>query len=463
MTSSPPLEIVVLAAGKGTRMRSALPKVLHQVAGRPLLAHVLATARALAPRCIHVVYGHGGAQVPGAFADAGVVWVEQREQKGTGHALQQAAPGIGPDAQVLVLYGDVPLTRLETLRAVTALAKRDALALLTVTLDDATGYGRIVRDARAAVRRIVEHKDANADERRLNEVNTGILAAPASRLNAWLAKLRNDNAQGEYYLTDVIALAVADGVEINTAQPRDRWEVLGVNSKIELAALERAAQQERARTLMEQGVTLRDPARLDVRGTLECGQDVVIDVNCVFEGAVRLGNRVHVGANAVIRDARLGDDVVVKPHCLIEGADIGDACEVGPFARIRPGTRLAARARIGNFVEIKQSEVGEGSKINHLSYVGDTEVGCHVNVGAGVITCNYDGANKHRTVIGDNAFIGSDCQLVAPVAIGEGATIGAGSTITRDAPPNELTLSRVKQTSVPHWKRPAKKTTNGKP
>lgn len=452
-----PLEVVVLAAGKGTRMRSALPKVLHPVAGRPLVRHVLDTAASLGPRAIHGVYGFGGEIVPNSLRDTPAQWVLQAEQKGTGHAVQQAMPHIGKDAIVLVLYGDVPLTRRETLLPLVAGAEQGHLALLTMTLADATGYGRIVRDAHGHVCAIVEHKDATPVQRDIREVNTGILAVAAKHLWRWLAALKNNNAQGEYYLTDIVAMAVADGVRIETRQPAYTWEVMGVNSKHQLAELERIAQTNQAQALMDAGVTLLDPARIDIRGSLKCGQDVVIDVNCVFEGEVTLGDRVRVGPNNVVRNTHIGADTQVQPNCVIEDARIGGDCRIGPFARIRPETTLADHAHIGNFVEIKKSDIGAGSKVNHLSYVGDSTVGKKVNIGAGVITCNYDGANKHRTVIGDDVFVGSDCQLVAPVAIGDGATIGAGTTLTHDAPAGELTLGRMKQKSIPGWKRPIKK------
>lgn len=452
----PNLEIIVLAAGKGTRMRSSLPKVLHLLAGRPLLDHVLRAAATLNPRAMHVVYGHGGDLLPQRLNGHTANWVLQAEQRGTGHAVQQALPAVAPNSLVLVLYGDVPLIAPDTLTRLIAFAERDALALLTVDLPDPTGYGRIVREG-GRVKRIVEQRDAAPEELAIRESNTGILAAPARLLKDWVSRLKTDNAQGEYYLTDIVALAVQAGATIETIKAERPWEIMGVNTKAQLAELERIAQQEQARALMEQGVTLRDPARFDLRGSLSAGTDVVIDVNVVLEGDVVLGDRVHIEPNTVIRNARIGNDVVIRANCVIEGADIGDGCIVGPFARIRPDTRLAPAAHIGNFVEIKKSDVGPGSKINHLSYVGDTTVGKNVNIGAGVITCNYDGADKHRTVIGDEAFIGSDTQLVAPVTVGRGATIGAGSTITADAPPETLTLSRVKQKSVEGWKRPVKR------
>jgi len=451
------LEIVILAAGQGKRMYSAMPKVLHDLAGKPMLGHVVAVARSLAPRAIHVVYGHGGEQVRAAFARDELHWAHQAEQLGTGHAVQQAVPAVAENALVLILYGDVPLIRAQTLQNLISQAGANTLALLTAELHDPTGYGRIVRNATNQVARIVEQKDATADEAAVREVNTGILVAPAARLRGWLARLENRNAQREYYLTDVIAMAVADGVDIVTRQPSAVWEILGVNNKMDLAGLERTHQKNIAQTLLEQGVTLRDPARLDVRGELVCGRDVVIDVNVVFEGKVTLGDGVKIGPNNVIRDATIGAATEIQPNCVIDGADIGGACRIGPFARIRPGTRLAAHAHVGNFVEIKKSDIGEGSKVNHLSYVGDSSVGRDVNIGAGTITCNYDGANKYQTIIGDNVFIGSNSALVAPVTVGDGATVGAGSVITKDVPSQELAITRGEQRSIRGWKRPQKK------
>lgn len=454
---SAPLEIIILAAGQGKRMYSDTPKVLHHVAGRPLLAHVLESAGSLKPAAVHVVYGHGGEQVRAAFPMAKVNWVRQAEQRGTGHAVAQAIPAVADRAKVLVLYGDVPLIRPETLRELVAAAGTDSLALLTARLDQPAGYGRIIRDKAGAVARIVESQDATPEETAVREVNTGFLAAPAARLKKWLAGLRNHNAQGEYYLTDIIAMAVSEGVTIATRAPQDISEILGVNSKQELARVERIHQKQQAEKLMGQGVTLRDPERLDVRGDLSCGRDVVIDVNVIFEGSVTLGDRVHIGPNNVIRDCTIGADTVIQPNCVIEEAAIGAHCRIGPFARIRPETKLAAHVHVGNFVELKRSDVAEGSKINHLSYIGDTSVGGGVNIGAGTVVCNYDGANKHRTVIGDNAFIGSNTALVAPMSVGAGATIGAGSVITKEAPAGELTLTRVPQVTKPGWKRPVKK------
>ncbi len=449
------LDVVILAAGKGTRMRSATPKVLHRLAGLPLLEHVIRTAQALNPQAVHVVYGHGGEQVREQLAAQDVRWVKQEPQLGTGHAVQQAMPAVTGD-MVLVLYGDVPLTQSETLRSLLAIAG-SGLAILTTELADPRDYGRIVRDAKGRVTRIVEQKDASEAERAIREVNTGILAAPAARLRAWLAALRNHNVQGEYYLTDVTGMAAAEGVAIATAQPQAVWEILGVNSKAQLAELERIHQRNQANALMEQGVTLMDPARFDLRGTLTCGQDVVIDVNVVFEGSVKLGDRVKIGPNNVLKDCSIGADTEVLPNCVIENTEIGSGCRIGPFSRFRPEARVLDHAHIGNFVEIKKSVIGIGSKVNHLSYVGDTTMGAGVNIGAGTITANYDGANKHQTIIEDNASTGSNSVLVAPVKLGAGATIGAGSVISKDAPAGELTVARAKQTTISGWKRPVKK------
>lgn len=450
-----PLQVVILAAGKGTRMKSALPKVLHPLAGKPLLGHVMDTARALGAARIVTVYGHGGSAVPEAFADSGSRFVLQEPQLGTGHAVRQALPELSPDGLTLVLYGDVPLTRPETLASVVRGAG-DGLCVLTVTMDDPTGYGRIVRDAGGNVLRIVEEKDADAAIRAVREVNTGILCAPSARLAHWLSQLTNHNAQGEYYLTDVIGLAVAEGVAIRTCEPEREWEVLGVNSRAQLADLERIRQRETAAALMAAGVTLADPARIDVRGTLQCGEDVHIDVGCVFEGDVSIGPGARIGPYCVIRDSRIAAGARLAAYSHLEGAEVGEAARIGPYARLRPGAALARDVHVGNFVEIKASTLGEASKANHLAYIGDAEIGRNVNVGAGTITCNYDGANKHRTVIEDDAFIGSDTQLVAPVRVGRGATLGAGTTLTRDAPEGQLTVSRAKQVSVPGWKRPVK-------
>ena len=452
-----PLQVVILAAGKGKRMRSDLPKVLHPLAGRPLLAHVLAAARALSPRRLCVVVGHGGKAVRDRLAAEEAAWVEQSPQLGTGHAVQQALPALEAGGTVLVLYGDVPLISAATLAGLVEAAAGGRLALLTQVLDDPTGYGRIVKDAGGAVQRIVEEKDADAAQRAIREVNTGILAASRERLDAWLSRLRNDNAQGEYYLTDIVAAAVADGVPVAVRHPSAAYECLGVNSKAELAALERQYQMNHAKRLLEAGVTLADPARIDVRGELECGRDVFIDVNCIFEGRVVLGDGVRLGASCILRDAVVGAGTEIKPFTIVEEAAIGENARIGPFARIRPGTDLAADVHVGNFVEVKASRLGRGSKANHLAYVGDSTVGSDVNIGAGTITCNYDGAAKHRTVIEDDVHIGSDVQLIAPVTVGRGATIAAGATITDDVPPGGLTLTLKKQVTKPDWKRPRKK------
>ena len=450
------MEVVILAAGKGTRMRSALPKVLQRLAGRPMLAHVLGTARQLSVSRICVVYGHGGEVVREALDASDLAWARQEPQLGTGHAVAQALPHISGDAPVMVLYGDVPLIEASTLRRLADAAGAGALGLLTVTLDDPTGYGRIVRDAQGRVTRIVEQKDASEDERRIREINTGILVAPGHKLAEWLSRVGNDNAQGEYYLTDIIALAVADAVPVVTVSPGSVAETLGVNDRSQLAALERIHQRTQAERLMAAGVTLLDPARFDLRGELDCGRDVEIDVNCVFEGTVTLGDDVRIGAHCVIRNAVIGAGTRIAPFSHIEDTTMGAACVIGPYARTRPGTRLGQDVHVGNFVEIKNSHIQDHSKANHLAYVGDADVGERVNIGAGTITCNYDGANKFRTIIEDDVFIGSDTQLVAPVRVGRGATLGAGTTLTKDAPAEQLTVSRARQLSVPGWKRPVK-------
>lgn len=451
------MQIIILAAGQGKRMNSRLPKVLQPVARKAMLAHVLDTARMLSPEALCVVYGHGGDQVRAALEAPDIVWAEQAQQLGTGHAVQQAMPCLSDEGALMVLYGDVPLTREATLKALAAAAGDGRLALLTVTLDDPTGYGRIVRDAEGHVQSIVEEKDASAGIRTIREVNTGILCAPASLMRSWLARLQNDNAQGEYYLTDVIAMAVADGIEVVTRQPSHEWEVLGVNNKTQLAELERIHQRNLANALLEAGVTLLDPARIDIRGELICGRDVEIDVGCVFEGRVELGDGVRVGANCVLRDVKIGEGSIIKPFCHFDSAEIGAAGVLGPYARLRPGTVLAEDVHVGNFVEIKNSQLAPHTKANHLAYIGDATIGSRVNIGAGVITCNYDGVNKYRTVIEDDAFIGSDSQLVAPVTVGRSATIGAGTTLTQDAPAEALTLGRARQMSLTGWKRPEKK------
>jgi bifunctional UDP-N-acetylglucosamine pyrophosphorylase/glucosamine-1-phosphate N-acetyltransferase len=450
------LSIVILAAGQGKRMRSDLPKVLQPLAGRPLLQHVVDCARSLGADAIHVVYGHGGERVRASFADQGLGWALQSEQHGTGHAVMQAMPAIPDDHLVLVLYGDVPLVQATTLKDLIARAGERSLALLSVVLDDPTGYGRVLRDNAGNVYRIVEQKDATRKELGVKESNTGLMAAPAAALRRWLASLRNDNAQGEYYLTDVVTLAVRDGFKVEAVIAPTVAEVLGVNDRLQLAALEAEYRQLRARALLEAGVTLADPARLDVRGSVRCGRDVALDVNVVLEGEVVLGDRVVVGAGCVLRDVTVGADTVLHPYCVLDGAAVGERCSVGPFARLRPGARLHADAHVGNFVELKNATLGEGSKANHLSYLGDATIGRKVNVGAGTITCNYDGANKWPTFIEDGAFIGSGTMLVAPVTVGRDATIGAGSTITKPAPPGALTLERSRQQTLEAWRRPAK-------
>jgi bifunctional UDP-N-acetylglucosamine pyrophosphorylase/glucosamine-1-phosphate N-acetyltransferase len=451
-----PLHVVVLAAGQGRRMRSSLPKVLHLLAGRPLLSYVVEAANSLGAARVHVVHGHGGGIVREAMAAADVDWVEQREQLGTGHAVALAMAGIPDDATVLVLYGDVPLVNRTTLHDTATLASDSGIALVTVVVADPSGYGRIVRGPDGQVRGIVEEADADDEQRGIAEINTGVLAAHGGRLRGWLRDLSRDNAQGEHYLTDIIALAVEDGLSVRTVPPEAIEEVLGVNDRAELAALERFQQRRLAEGLMRDGASLADPARVDIRGRVRTGNDVFVDVNVVFEGEVVLGDRVSIGPGCVIRDTVIERDTEVRAQCVIEGAHIGVACRIGPFARLRPDARLSRAAHIGNFVEVKNATIGEGSKANHLTYIGDSQIGRDVNVGAGVVTCNYDGANKHTTVIGDNAFIGSGVMLVAPVTVHAGATIGAGSAIGKDAPPDALTLTRSTQRTVANWKRPRK-------
>ncbi len=448
--------VIILAAGQGTRMRSALPKVLHPLAGRPLLAHVLAAAQDLGAARTCVVYGHGGESVPQALASAECAWVEQAQRLGTAHAVIQGMPAMDGLDRVLVLYGDVPLIRPETLRRLVDHAAKVPLGLLTMHLADPAGYGRIVRDHHGDILRIVEHKDATAVELGIHEVNTGIIVADRARLNDWLARVGSANSQGEYYLTDVVGLAVCDGAKVASAQPDFPEEVAGVNDRVQLAILERWHQGREAERLMRAGVTLLDPARFDLRGRLEVGQDVTIDINCVFEGEVHLGDRVRIGPNCCLRDCTVGPDTQVFANCVIDGARVGSGALVGPFSRLRPEADLADATHVGNFVEIKKARVGRGSKVNHLTYIGDASIGSGVNIGAGTITCNYDGANKHLTVIGDRAFIGSNTALVAPVTVGEGATIGAGSTIGRDAPADKLTLARARQVTLDGWRRPQK-------
>ena len=451
-----PLHVVILAAGQGRRMRSGLPKVLHLLAGRPLLSHVIDAANALGAARVHVVHGYGGGIVREAMSAADVEWVEQREQLGTGHALSLAMSGIPDDATVLVLCGDVPLVNPNTLHETTTLAAGSGIALITAVVDDPSGYGRIVRDRDGHVLGIVEERDAGDEQRGIAEINTGILAAESARLRGWLRGLSRDNVQGEYYLTDVVARAVEEGLSARTVPPESIEEVLGVNDRVQLAALERLHQRRLANSLMREGASLADPARVDIRGRVRTGTDVFVDVNVVFEGDVELGDRVSIGPGCVIRDTMIEHDTEVRAHCVIEGARIGVGCQIGPFARLRPDTRLSREVRIGNFVETKNATVGEGSKASHLTYIGDSRIGRDVNVGAGVVTCNYDGAHKHMTVIGDNAFIGSGVMLVAPITVHAGATIGAGSTIGKDAPPDALTLTRGPQRTFDGWKRPRK-------
>ena len=449
------MNIVILAAGQGKRMHSNLPKVLHPLAGKALVSRVIDCARRLSPQTLCLVYGHGGDAVRSTLDAPDLAWALQEPQLGTGHAVQQALPHLKGDGTTLILYGDVPLIRTETLKTLVQ-AAHGALAILTVELADPTGYGRIVRNEAGQVVRIVEQKDASAEERNIREINTGIMAMPTACLGEWLSRLSNNNAQKEYYLTDIVSMAVAEGLPIHTTHPKKEWEVVGVNNKVQLAELERVAQRDSAEQLMELGVRLADPARLDVRGELTCGRDVFIDVNCVFEGKVELEEAVEVGPNCVIKNARIGAGTRLAAFTHIEDAIVGPDGQIGPFARLRPGTELGADVHIGNFVEIKKTKIAAHSKANHLAYLGDAIIGSRVNVGAGTITCNYDGANKFQTIIEDDAFIGSDTQLVAPVTVGRGATLGAGTTLTKDAPPDTLTLSRAKQVSVTGWKRPVK-------
>jgi len=455
------MNVVILAAGMGKRMQSALPKVLHPLAGKPLLRHVIDTARGLSPKKLCVIYGHGGAAVPEMVATLAestgstIDTALQEPQLGTGHAVMQAVPRLDDDQPTLVLYGDVPLTTVETLRRLVEAAGSDKLGILTVEQANPFGLGRIVREDGKIVR-IVEEKDATEAERAIREINSGIMAIPTRYLKKWLAALSNNNAQGEYYLTDIVAQAVADGVPVVSSQPSGEWEVAGVNSKVQLAELERRHQLNIAHALLERGVTLMDPARIDVRGELICGRDVTIDVGCVFEGRVELADGVRIGAHCVLVGATVGAGANIKPFCHIDDATVGAASQIGPYARLRPGTTLGEDVHIGNFVEVKNSTVAAHSKANHLAYVGDATIGSRVNIGAGVITCNYDGANKFRTVIEDDVFVGSDSQLVAPVTIGKGATLGAGTTLTKDAPAGKLTISRAKQVTIDGWTRPVK-------
>jgi bifunctional UDP-N-acetylglucosamine pyrophosphorylase/glucosamine-1-phosphate N-acetyltransferase len=449
------LSIIILAAGQGTRMRSAHPKVLQPLAQQPLLSHVVACARETDANDICIVYGFGGEVVQTAFADQDLRWALQSEQLGTGHAVMQAMPGTPVENQVMILFGDVPLLESSTLRRLLASCENGDAAVLTIDLADPFGYGRIIRENGQVVRN-VEEKDATDVERKITEINTGVFCSPANKLNEWLSRLKNDNSQGEYYLTDVIAMAVEDGIAVHGVKATSQDEVMGINDKKQLAEAERALQKKRVDALLEKGVGFADPSRVDIRGSLTCGQDVFIDVNAIFEGDVVLGDSVSIESNNLIRESTLGAGTVVHSNSHIEGATTGSDCEIGPFARLRPGAVLADNVKVGNFVEVKKSTIAEGSKVNHLTYIGDAEIGKGVNVGAGTITCNYDGVNKHKTVIGDGAFIGSGVELVAPVTVGKGATIGAGATLSKDAPEDKLTVERAKQVTIPGWKKPSK-------
>nr|WP_294864134.1 bifunctional UDP-N-acetylglucosamine diphosphorylase/glucosamine-1-phosphate N-acetyltransferase GlmU [uncultured Pseudogulbenkiania sp.] len=450
------LSIVILAAGKGKRMYSSLPKVLHPIGGEPMLARVIRTARSLDPETLVVVYGHGGDKVRAVIGETAVSWAEQAEQLGTGHALKMALPALPTDGKTLVLYGDVPLITQSTLLDLVA-AAGDEVALLTDVLDNPSGYGRIVRDNDGSIRAIVEDKDCAPEQQAIREINTGMLVLPNARLAGWLSALSNGNAQGEYYLTDVIELAVRDGVRVHGVKVPASWQAAGVNNKVQLAELERILQQNQARALLEAGVTLADPARIDIRGVLRHGQDVSIDVGCVFEGEVELGEGVSVGAHCVLKNVKVAAGSKIAPFSHLEDAVVGAGCKIGPYARLRPGSELAEQVHIGNFVEVKKSRIGVGSKVNHLTYIGDAEIGSGSNIGAGTVTCNYDGVNKFKTVIGDNAFVGSGTMLVAPVTVEDGATIGAGSVISKTAPAEALTVARARQTTVAGWQRPLKK------
>ncbi|MDG6822994.1 bifunctional UDP-N-acetylglucosamine diphosphorylase/glucosamine-1-phosphate N-acetyltransferase GlmU [Glaesserella parasuis] len=450
------LSVVILAAGKGTRMYSDLPKVLHPIAGKPMVKHVIDTAKQLSAKQIHLIYGHGGDLLQQRLSAEPVNWVLQAEQLGTGHAMQQAAPFFADDENILMLYGDAPLITATTLEKLIAAKPENGIALLTVVLDNPTGYGRIIRENGSVVA-IVEQKDANPEQLKIQEINTGVMVASGASFKKWLSQLDNNNAQGEYYITDVIAMANRDGYKVEAVQATNLMEVEGANNRLQLAALERYYQKIQAKKLLLAGVTIIDPARFDLRGTVTHGKDVVIDVNVILEGAIQLGNNVKIGAGSVLKNVVLGDNVEIKPYSVLEDSVIGESADVGPFARLRPGTELAAKAHVGNFVEIKKSTIGEGSKVGHLTYIGDSEIGANVNIGAGTITCNYDGANKFKTIIGDNVFVGSDTQLVAPVTVASGATIGAGSTITKDVAADELVITRVPQRHIQGWQRPTKK------
>lgn len=449
------MNIVILAAGMGKRMHSLLPKVLHLLAGKSMLEHVIATARALMPEKLVIVYGHGGEQVLRQITGPDLIFVKQEPQLGTGHAVMQAVPELDESVPTLILYGDVPLIGIESLRRLVSVAGNERLGILTVEMPDPTGYGRIIRvDGR--IRRIVEQKDGREEELAVKEINTGMMVVPTASLKRWLSSLTNENAQGEYYLTDIVSRAVSENIDIVSSQPDDISETMGVNSKKQLAKLERVYQKNIASRLLDDGVSLADPDRIDVRGSLQCGRDVFIDVNCVFEGEVTLADGVTVGPNCVVRNCLIGENAEIRPFCHLDGAKIGPGSLIGPYARLRPGAELGEEVHIGNFVEVKNSHIAAQSKANHLAYVGDSTVGSRVNIGAGAITCNYDGANKHRTIIGDDAFIGTNCELVAPVRVGSGATIGAGTTLTKDAPAGSLTVSRARQTTINDWKRPVK-------
>ncbi len=450
------LSVVILAAGKGTRMYSDLPKVLHPIAGKPMVKHVIDTVKQLGAHQIHLIYGHGGELMQQRLASEPVNWVLQAEQLGTGHAMQQAAPFFADDENILMLYGDGPLITKATLEKLIAAKPQNGIALLTVVLDNPTGYGRIIRENGKVVG-IVEQKDANAEQLKIQEINTGVMVASGASFKKWLAQLNNNNAQGEYYITDVIAMANRDGFEVQAVQSSDLMEVEGANNRLQLAALERYYQKTAAEKLLLAGVTLIDPARFDLRGTLSHGKDVEIDINVIIEGEVKLGNRVKIGAGAILKNCDIADDVEIRPYSVIEGATIGNRALIGPFSRIRPNTELADETHVGNFVEVKNAVVAKGSKMNHLAYIGDSEIGQDCNIGAGVITCNYDGANKFKTIIGNNVFVGSDSQLVAPIAIADNATIGAGATVTKDVAEGELVISRVPQRHISGWLRPTKK------
>lgn len=457
VTQQLPLEVVILAAGKGTRMYSSLPKVLHEIGGAPLLSHVIKVAHELEANAIHVVYGHGGEAVRELISSSQVNWVEQENQLGTGHAVAQAMPAVADDAIVLILYGDVPMIQAETLRSLVTAASKNTLALLTAFMDQPGAYGRIVRNNVGKIQNIVEKRDASVEQLEIREINTGFMAVPARHLKKWIENLSNKNSQNEYYLTDIVAMAVEDGIEVDSAQPLSNTEISGVNNKHELARLERDFQLMEAERYMEMGATIIDPGRFDVRGQIDLGSDVIFDVNVICEGEVKLGDNVYIGPNVFLKNTQIGANSRILANSVIEDADIGRDCNIGPFARLRPGAKLADHTKIGNFVEIKKSEIGVGSKVNHLTYIGDTSIGKNVNIGAGVITANYDGANKHRTIIGDGASIGANNVLVAPVEVGENATIGAGTVLRKDAPEGKLTLSIFKERTLKGWTRPRKK------